>query len=76
VFLDAIGQSIKKSLSIAHEASLAAQTGEIYVPESALEWTGPGVFTDSVMRYLLVRYGFNPRQLLHVKDPIRVGDVL
>jgi len=54
----------------------AAAKGEVFLPESALEWTGPGIFTDSVMRYLLVRYGFQPRELLHVKDPIRVGDVL
>ena len=32
--------------------------------------------TDAVYRYLLARYGFRPEELIHVKSPIRVGDVL
>lgn len=41
-----------------------------------LEWTGPGVWTDCVYRYLLARYGFQPEQLIRIDKPIRVGDVL
>nr|ODN88330.1 glycosyltransferase [Cryptococcus depauperatus CBS 7841] len=33
-------------------------------------------YTDCVYRYLLARYGFKPMDLLHVKKPTRVGDVL
>lgn len=34
------------------------------------------MFTDCVYRYLLARYGFHPRELLHLKEPLRIGDVL
>lgn len=41
-----------------------------------LEWTGPGVFTDAVLRYLLVRHGLHPRQLSGLAKPLRIGDVV
>lgn len=41
-----------------------------------LEWTGPGVFTDCVMRYLRGRWGFDWERLVGMTEPIRVGDVL
>lgn len=41
-----------------------------------LEWTGPGVFTDAVMRYLRGRWGFDYDALVTLTEPIRVGDVL
>jgi hypothetical protein len=45
-------------------------------PALVTDWTGPGVFTDCVYRYMLARYGFKPRDLIHQKNPLRVGDVL
>lgn len=41
-----------------------------------LDWSGPGVFTDAVFRYLLVRYGFHPTQASGLKDPLQIGDVI
>ncbi|WWC89376.1 uncharacterized protein L201_004299 [Kwoniella dendrophila CBS 6074] len=76
VFLDALGRTLRKSEEIERKMKEGKGKGEQFVPESALEWTGPGVFTDCVYRYLLARYGFKPDQLIHVKEPIRVGDVL
>jgi hypothetical protein len=29
-----------------------------------------------VYRYLLTRYGVHPRELLHLKEPLRIGEVL
>jgi alpha 1,6-mannosyltransferase len=43
---------------------------------SALKLTGPGPYTDAVLRYLLVRYGVRPQQLRNIYQPVRVGDVL
>lgn len=42
----------------------------------ALDLTGPGPFSDAVLRYLIVRYGVTPDQLRNIKGPVRVGDVL
>ena len=41
-----------------------------------LDWTGPGVFTDAVLRYLLVRHGVRPEQLSHLSGAVRIGDVV
>ncbi|WVW86281.1 hypothetical protein I302_108323 [Kwoniella bestiolae CBS 10118] len=41
-----------------------------------LELTGPGPFTDAVLRYLLVQYGITPSDLRALRGPVRVGDVL
>ncbi|WVQ66871.1 uncharacterized protein L199_005062 [Kwoniella botswanensis] len=41
-----------------------------------LELTGPGPFTDAVLRYLLVQYGVTPSDLRALRGPVRVGDVL
>lgn len=76
VFLDAIRKTLETSLEVEQRQKEADEAGKTYMPPSALEWTGPGVFTDAVMRYLLTRYGFQPRELLHVKTPVRIGDVL
>ncbi|ORY34031.1 hypothetical protein BCR39DRAFT_518185 [Naematelia encephala] len=76
VFLDALGRTLRKTEEIAKEIERATAAGEEYLPETALEWTGPGVFSDCVYRYLLARYGFTPEHLIHQEVPIRVGDVL
>lgn len=43
-----------------------------------LDFSGPGVFTDCVLRYLKARWGFDIEQLQsnRLRKPIRVGDVL
>ncbi|WRT66345.1 uncharacterized protein IL334_003300 [Kwoniella shivajii] len=76
VFLDALGRTLRKSEENEIKAKEAKEKGEAFVSETALEWTGPGVFSDCVYRYLLARYGFKPSDLIHTKEPIRVGDVL
>ncbi|KAG8852235.1 membrane-bound alpha-1,6- mannosyltransferase Initiation-specific [Tulasnella sp. 330] len=42
---------------------------------SVMEWTGPGVFTDSAFRYLNARYNFTWADLRGLREPLRVGDV-
>ncbi|OWZ68955.1 hypothetical protein AYX15_00411 [Cryptococcus neoformans] len=76
VFLDALGRTLRKSEEMARKEKEAKKNGEEFIPETALEWTGPGVFSDCVYRYLISRYGFKPDDLIHKKDPLRVGDVL
>ncbi|KAG8886432.1 membrane-bound alpha-1,6- mannosyltransferase Initiation-specific [Tulasnella sp. 332] len=43
---------------------------------SVMEWTGPGVFTDSVFRYLSARYNFTWPEVQNLRTPLRVGDVV
>ncbi|WRT70122.1 uncharacterized protein IL334_007116 [Kwoniella shivajii] len=43
---------------------------------SPLDLTGPGPFTDAVLRYLLVQYGVTAADLRSLRGPVRVGDVL
>ena len=38
--------------------------------------TGPGTFTDAVLRYILVQYGVTPEELLGMEHGALVGDVL
>nr|XP_031863247.1 uncharacterized protein CI109_001120 [Kwoniella shandongensis]KAA5530319.1 hypothetical protein CI109_001120 [Kwoniella shandongensis] len=76
VFLDALGRTLRKSEEIAQQQKDAKATGKEIIPETALEWTGPGIFSDCVYRYMLARYGFKPSDLIHRKEPLRVGDVL
>ncbi|WVR07029.1 hypothetical protein IAU60_004068 [Kwoniella sp. DSM 27419] len=76
VFLDALGRTLRISEEMSLKEQEAKDQGEDFMPVNALEWTGPGVFSDCVYRYLLARYGFKPQDLIHKKDPIRVGDVL
>ncbi|OCF36873.1 glycosyltransferase [Kwoniella heveanensis BCC8398] len=76
VFLDVLGRTLKKSEEIALKVQEAKEKGEEFIADAALEWTGPGVFSDCVYRYLLARYGFKPEALIHKKEPLRVGDVL
>ncbi|WVQ81321.1 hypothetical protein IAT38_003444 [Cryptococcus sp. DSM 104549] len=43
---------------------------------SVMEWTGPGLFTDSVLSYLLARYDVSWHRLRGLDHPLRIGDVL
>ncbi|KAG9002496.1 membrane-bound alpha-1,6- mannosyltransferase Initiation-specific [Tulasnella sp. JGI-2019a] len=45
-----------------------------YMP--VMEWTGPGVFTDAVFRYLEARYNVTWPALRMLERPLRVGDVV
>jgi alpha 1,6-mannosyltransferase len=41
-----------------------------------MEWTGPGVWTDSVLRYLRIKYGVRWTDLRRLAKPLRVGEVV
>ncbi|EIW65789.1 hypothetical protein TREMEDRAFT_70437 [Tremella mesenterica DSM 1558] len=43
---------------------------------SVMEWTGPGLFSDSVMAFLLARYHVTWHRLRGLDHPLRIGDVL
>lgn len=66
VFIDAVSQIIKTSQLI---------RGGMPDP-GALDYTGPSMFSDAVFKYLLVEYGVHPQQLIGLKRPTRIGDVL
>ncbi|ORY32116.1 hypothetical protein BCR39DRAFT_59383 [Naematelia encephala] len=44
--------------------------------QAILDGTGPGPFTDAVLRYLLIQYGVAPSQLRGMEDGALIGDVL
>ncbi|WVQ93038.1 hypothetical protein IAU59_000102 [Kwoniella sp. CBS 9459] len=43
---------------------------------NVMEWTGPGLFTDSVLAYILARYNVTWHRLRGLDHPLRIGDVL
>ncbi|TYJ57723.1 hypothetical protein B9479_001577 [Cryptococcus floricola] len=43
---------------------------------NVMEWTGPGLFTDSVLAFLLARYNVTWHRLRGLHHPLRIGDVL
>ncbi|ORX39234.1 hypothetical protein BD324DRAFT_576681 [Kockovaella imperatae] len=43
---------------------------------SVMEWTGPGLFSDSVLSYLLARYDVSWHRLRGLNHPLRIGDVM
>ncbi|KAK6906414.1 hypothetical protein L486_06022 [Kwoniella mangroviensis CBS 10435] len=43
---------------------------------NVMEWTGPGLFTDSVLSFLLARYNVTWHRLRGLNHPLRIGDVL
>ncbi|ORY33027.1 hypothetical protein BCR39DRAFT_520802 [Naematelia encephala] len=43
---------------------------------NVMEWTGPGLFTDSVLSFLLARYQVTWHRLRGLDHPLRIGDVL
>ncbi|KAE8537764.1 hypothetical protein D1P53_005820 [Cryptococcus gattii VGV] len=74
VFLDALGRTLRKSEEMARKEKEAKKNGKEFIPETALEWTGPGVL--QVYNIPSRLYSANPEDLIHKKDPLRVGDVL
>lgn len=53
-----------------------SQPEENFAPLSVINWTGPGVFTDAVMAYLLARYRVSWKDLRGLTRPTRIGEVL
>lgn len=52
------------------------ESGELGRDElGVLETSGPGVFTDGVLRYLKARWGFDYDVLVTLTQPIRVGEL-
>ncbi|GHJ85605.1 hypothetical protein NliqN6_2007 [Naganishia liquefaciens] len=45
-------------------------------PVGVMNWTGPGVWTDAVLRYLRVKFGVQWTDLKDLQEPLRVGEVL
>lgn len=43
---------------------------------SVMEWTGPGIFTDSVFRYLAVQHGMTWPIAKNLRRPLRAQDVV
>lgn len=43
---------------------------------SVMQWTGPGMWSDSVMAYLQTRYNVTWHRLRGLNHPLRIGDVL
>ncbi|OXG26687.1 alpha-1,6-mannosyltransferase [Cryptococcus neoformans Ze90-1] len=74
VLLDVIGMALRKSQEIRQMGSNNEEVRKEDV--NILDWSGPGVFTDAVFRYLLVRYGFHPTQASGLKEPLQIGDVI
>ncbi|KAJ9095649.1 hypothetical protein QFC21_005521 [Naganishia friedmannii] len=76
VFLDTIGRIMKEAerRRDPHRGSQGSdQKGKLL---DVLDFTGPGVFSDAVFRYLLARWGVHPRDISRFSGPQRFGDVL
>lgn len=41
-----------------------------------MEWTGPGVFTDTVLSYLKEKHGIEDSDLSGTKESLLFGDIL
>ncbi|KAK4684830.1 hypothetical protein P7C73_g5330, partial [Tremellales sp. Uapishka_1] len=74
VLLDVLGRALRTARDV-REAEERTEQGQGAAP-NVLDWTGPGVFTDAVFRYLLVRYGVSPIDLSGITRPVRIGDVV
>jgi hypothetical protein len=48
----------------------------IAVAHYQLDGTGPGPFTDAVLRYLLVQYGVTANELMGMEGGALIGDIL
>ena len=74
VFLDALGTILKRTEHFIEQKGL--EEHNIQSLNYVLEWTGPGMLTDAVLRYLGAVHGIHPEQLLYNRKGIRLGDVL
>jgi len=86
ILIDALSHTIKESIIeqaqgptttiTTTSAPNIATNNPPAVVEDVLNWTGPGVFTDAVMRYIIARHGIHPRQIVSQSAPVRIGDLL
>ncbi|KAK8858639.1 hypothetical protein IAR55_002868 [Kwoniella newhampshirensis] len=67
VLLDVVGRALRRGKEVKDGGNRDV---------NILDWSGPGAFTDAVLRYLLVRYGFHPSQVSRLTEPIQIGDVV
>lgn len=44
-------------------------------PLGIIHWTGPGVWTDAVLRYLDLKYGLSWNILKNLQEPLRIGEI-
>jgi alpha 1,6-mannosyltransferase len=44
-------------------------------PINVLEWTGPGVWSDAFMRYVLAKYDIKWNQFRDMKTPLRATEM-
>ena len=70
IFIDALAHVVKKYQEAIKQGTANSDTLDI------LDWTGPGTFTDAVLRYLVARHGIHPRQIADLGRPARIGDLL
>jgi len=70
VFIDTLGHVIKMYEDIIEQGFATPDVLGV------LDWTGPGAFTDAVMRYMIARHGVYPRDLDSLPAPARIGDLL
>src|SRR5258708_23537047 len=75
IFIDVLARIVKKYEDAIKQQS-TAHTASLDDTLDVLDWTGPGVFTDAVIRYMIARHGVYPRQVSSMNVPVRVGDLL
>jgi len=72
VFLDVLGQALRQAKAIRE----TEERGDTVAEPRVLDWSGPGAFSDALLRYLLVRQGVHPTGLAGLNKPRRYGDVV
>ncbi|KAJ9112273.1 hypothetical protein QFC19_000692 [Naganishia cerealis] len=77
VFLDVLGRiirDVKKHRAVQADYAQGQFNEEISKNTllDVLDFTGPGVFSDAVFRYLLARWGAHPRDISGASAPIRI----
>ncbi|PWN27665.1 hypothetical protein BDZ90DRAFT_169051 [Jaminaea rosea] len=70
VLLDALGTVMDRTV---HELEKGTEGDYI---NKILEWTGPGMLTDAVWRYMGALYGATPRDFTFNQKAVRVGGML
>ncbi|KAL7423036.1 hypothetical protein Q5752_002335 [Cryptotrichosporon argae] len=61
---------------VGHALAAAHARAKRDTDEAILDWTGPGAFTDALLRFLLFRHGVHPLELSGLTQPVRYGDVV